>query len=52
MIPPSMHSSGSILSESPISKKKLTGLTDARKIFGKQVEATLQTNSSIFDEEV
>ena len=52
MIPPSMHSSGSKLSASPVRKKKLAGLTDARKIFGKQVEATLQTNSSIFDEEV
>jgi len=47
-----MHSSGSKLSASPVRRKKLAGLTDARKIFGKQVEATLATNSSIFDEEV
>jgi hypothetical protein len=39
MIPPSMHSSGSKLSASPVRRKKLAGLT-------------LATNSSIFDEEV
>lgn len=50
MIPTSMHSSGSKLSASPVRNKKPK--VDARNLFGKQAEAMLATNSSIFDEEV